>query len=259
MSLKDPQLLPDPLPVPIFSEILPYYCVPMCGVYGFEDYYISDPIVLIVLSGTPVYNEEGLHHQLPDDIQHCLKQHCPNSSEDILVTFIIHSLPSFEFGLEPEIKQVNIMHHIWAFKNLSQEEQLDPHVIIKMGIFSPFGVSEASQDATEELNGAPIGSLGPRIQYMHNSSSLSPHNCHIELSKACNIHSFYSLAIDNDKRLALSYHVIPSNEVVADSLLEVIGSVQSVGDLLINLHTLCEKLSELSLPVTILKSLLQAI
>ena len=58
--------------------------------------------------------------------------------------------------------------HYYSHLDLSQEEQLhvDPHVIIKMGIFSPFGVSETSQDATEELNGAPIGSLGPRIQYM---------------------------------------------------------------------------------------------
>ena len=56
--------------------------------------------------------------------------------------------------------------HYYSHLDLSQEEQLDPHVIIKMGIFSPFRVSETSQDATEELNGAPIGSLGPRIQYM---------------------------------------------------------------------------------------------
>ena len=45
------------------------------GVYGFEDYYISEPVVLIVLPGAPVYNQEGLYHQLPDDLQLCLKQH----------------------------------------------------------------------------------------------------------------------------------------------------------------------------------------
>ena len=54
--------------------ISPFYSI-YSGVYGFEDYYISDPVVLIVLSGTPVYNHEGLFHQLPDDLQLCLKQH----------------------------------------------------------------------------------------------------------------------------------------------------------------------------------------
>ena len=69
-------------------------------------------------------------------------------------------------SLLPNYFVIVIPLHYYSYLDLSQEEQLDPHIIIKMGIFSPHGVSETSQDTTEELNGAPIGSLGPRIQYM---------------------------------------------------------------------------------------------
>ena len=42
----------------------------------------------------------------------------------------------------------------------------DLHLTLFAGAFAPHGVCETAQDVVEELNGLPLGRLGPRIQYM---------------------------------------------------------------------------------------------
>ena len=42
----------------------------------------------------------------------------------------------------------------------------DLHLTLFAGAFALHGVCEATQDVVEELNGLPLGRLGPRIQYM---------------------------------------------------------------------------------------------
>ena len=42
----------------------------------------------------------------------------------------------------------------------------DLHLILYAGVFDPHGMCETAQDVVEELNGLPLGRLGPRIQYM---------------------------------------------------------------------------------------------
>ena len=38
------------------------------------------------------------------------------SEDDLLVVLLVHSLPQFEYGVDPAIKQINVMYHTWAFK-----------------------------------------------------------------------------------------------------------------------------------------------
>ena len=45
-------------------------------------------------------------------------------------------------------------------------DNADSDIMILAGLFDTEGVSETAQDITEELNGIPIGRIGPRIQYM---------------------------------------------------------------------------------------------
>ena len=42
----------------------------------------------------------------------------------------------------------------------------DLHLTLIAGAFAPRGVCETAQDVVEELNGLPLGRVGPIIQYM---------------------------------------------------------------------------------------------
>ena len=40
------------------------------------------------------------------------------SEDDLLVVLLVHNLPQFEYGVDPTIKQINVMYHTWAFKGI---------------------------------------------------------------------------------------------------------------------------------------------
>ena len=129
--------------------------------YGASDYQITYPLCLIELPSDELINKGALFCILPKEMQHyltcsvrkkimhnsphtlsckltdnridlfhhrifitLLHNSCAqpvNSSAEVDVLVIFHSLPSFESSTDPTARHVNIMFHMWALKGTVKE------------------------------------------------------------------------------------------------------------------------------------------
>lgn len=122
---------------------------------------------------------------------------------DVLVIF--HSLPSFESGVDPSLRHVNVLFHMWGLRSKKEFVFLlhvysmwmygstvamfsnilclslfpwqctgvdlsftsEVHIAMEMGGFSPVGITEVPPlYEAEELSSLPLGRLGRRILHV---------------------------------------------------------------------------------------------
>jgi hypothetical protein len=197
------------LNIPIFSDILPYYCIPTCGVYHVDDYILTDPLCILNIPPRNILKKIHTEHSsiytngvLPSQLRYVI----PESSQ-ISFVIVIHSLPAFS---NADVKEINVLYHLWTFNDNSAAVD---HVTLSVGGYCPQGVIEHDNDICEELNGLSLNRLENKIQYMHDGYSLSPNNAQLILMNDAAIHGFLSVAVQQSAGTILSYHIIPSKQV----------------------------------------------
>jgi len=80
------------------------------------------------------------------------------------------------------------------------------------------------------LAGISVEKLEKRIVSVH-FQSFSPQNAQIRLKKDYAIHSFFTVG-QFENRCVISFHVIPGDEQIGDSIRNVIQENQNLGDVL---------------------------
>jgi hypothetical protein len=236
VSLRDRDTPEDPLHLPLFSDFLPYHCITHVGVYTPECYSITPPQAIITLPTTGLATHTGLFTILPPDLQKTLQEGPAVSPSQVEAAIIIHSCPRLEVSQQPEVREVNLVLHTWAFAgtdpaSLTDDEQSSPHIVVEVGVFGGEAVSETAQNICEELNGVAVGRMGPRILYMHNMS-LSPHNCQLALQAGAALHAFFCLARHPPTGTVLTYHILPSTEMAEAQLKQALHDSRTVEDMI---------------------------
>ncbi|XP_065908356.1 uncharacterized protein [Dysidea avara] len=239
--------------------MMPYFCIPQCGVYGHEDYHMALPLLLVHLPSGPVIQKGSLYHCLPVELQAVLNQNMATQPSQLDVLLTVHSRPCFENGIDPSLQHINLLFHTWAFQgvDLAITPEISDDVV--MGIFGPNGVHEVAQDIVEELNGVPVQRTGKLVVYIHGGARFSPHNAQLGLDDDVSVHSFFSYGYQpHTGRSVVTFHLMCSNENGEAPLKKCLTGCKDVGEVVANFDNLSNTRPEFTAHLTSINNLLQS-
>lgn len=145
--------------------------------------------------------------------------------------------------------EINILYHCWLFPDIPYDRSITRSEMLAMGVFEPAGVQSVHQELQDA--GVPFHYLDQRTVCVH-GCCFSPENAQLQLQSGCQLHTFFSAAKHENRRVC-TYHIIPASDEVELTLRNSISKCTTVGNLLTELHCwfpeVGQKLFNLILPL----------
>jgi hypothetical protein len=258
ISLRHSEVAEDPLNVPTYCEVFPYHCIPHCGVYGFDDYFVALPMVTIQLSSPSLLYRKALFKTLPSSLRNAVNNKAVSGPNALDVFITVHPCPDFKSAVEPDKRELNLLYHPWVFREVGYMPEVNQHAVVEMGVFSPYNVAEVAEvvsEDTELLNGMAVNRMEERIVEVH-GGMFSPRNAQVCLTAQTSVHAFYSCGWSSENRMAIVYHVMTSSEDIDKKLLEAVKSSNRIGELLAKFDKVSDQYVSLRPPLQEMNSLL---